>query len=147
MRKSCTFRGQQAQLNLGHPVEASIQAFTGGLAFKFQGASDGGEKSREVWKALERMRQVLDRRVAQTYENPRATGRVLGDFYMALQACDRSAAEKELQYLRNQNRLDTLNMLFLRVQMLAGLQAWNELLRLPELPIIGLIFQYSNCTQ
>ncbi|PSN16983.1 hypothetical protein C7293_00190 [filamentous cyanobacterium CCT1] len=129
-----TFRGQRAQLNLGDPVEASIYAFTGGLAFKFQGDSDGDGKSREIWQALELMRQVLDRRVAQTYETPRATGRVLRDFYMALQACDRPAAEHQLHYLKTHNRLDPQNLLFLKVRMLSDLEEWEELLALPELP-------------
>jgi len=129
-----TFRGQRSPLNLGDPVEASVQSFTGGLAFKFQGASDGNGKSHEIWKALELMRQVLDRRVAQTYETPRATGRVLRDFYMALQACDRPAAEHQLHYLKNHNRLDPQNLLFLKVRMLSDLKEWEELLALPELP-------------
>jgi hypothetical protein len=129
-----TFRGQRAQLNLNNPVEASIYAFTGGLAFKFQGTSGSGGKSREVWEALERMRQVLDRRVAQTYETPRATGRVLRDFYMALQACDRPAAEHQLHYLKTHNRLDPQNLLFLKVRMLSDLEEREELLALPELP-------------
>jgi len=122
-----TFRGQRVQLNSDNPVEASIHAFTGGLAFKFQGASDGGGKSHEVWQALERMRQVLDRRVAQAYETPRATGRVLRDFYMALQACDRPAAEHQLHYLKTHNRLDPQNLLFLKVRMLSDLEEWKEL--------------------
>ena len=129
-----TFRGQRSPLNLGDPVEASVQSFTGGLAFKFQGASDGNGKSHEIWKALELMRQVLDRRVAQTYETPRATGRVLRDFYMALQACDRSAAKHQLHYLKTHNRLDPQNLLFLKVRMLSDLEEWEELLALPELP-------------
>ncbi|WP_347242330.1 protein DpdD [Nostoc sp. FACHB-892] len=43
------------------------------------------------------------------------------------------AAENSLQYLVDQHRLDALNLLFLRVQLLAELEQWNELLTLPEL--------------
>jgi len=129
-----TFRGQRAQLDLNNPVEASVQAFTSGFAFKFQGTSDSNGKSHDVWEALKQMRQVLDRRVDQTYETPRATGRVLRDFYMALQACDRPAAEAQLHYLKTHNRLDPQNLLFLKVRMLSDLAAWAELLALPELP-------------
>jgi len=128
-----TFRGQRAALNLSEPVEAAVQELTQGNAFKFQGRRDADGKSTEIQKALSRMIKVLDRKTSGSYEAPRATGRVLRDFYMALRVSDRPAAERELQYLRNQNRLDTLNLLFLRVQMLAELQAWNELLHLPEL--------------
>jgi hypothetical protein len=52
---------------------------------------------------------------------------------MALQAGDRTTAENSLQYLVDQHRLDALNLLFLRVQLLAELEQWNELLTLPEL--------------
>jgi hypothetical protein len=128
-----TFRGQRAALNLSDPVEAAVQELTQGNAFKFQGRRDADGKSTEIQKALSRMIKVLDRKTTGSYEAPRATGRALRDFYTALQVGDRSAAERELQYLRNQNRLDTLNLLFLRVQMLAELQSWNELLHLPEL--------------
>ncbi len=129
-----TFRGQRASLDLNNQFEAAVYELTQGNAFKFQGRRDADGKSTEIQKALSRMVKVLDRKSSGSYEAPRATGRVLRDFYTALRVGDRSTAEKELQYLRNQNRLDTLNLLFLRVQMLAELQGWNELLRLPELP-------------
>lgn len=129
-----TFRGQRAQLDLNNPVEASVQAFTGGFAFKFQGTSDSSGRSREVWQALELMRQVLNHREPSISKAPRATGRVLRDFYMALQASDRSAAEAQLHYLKTRNRLDPQNLLFLKVRMLSDLAAWEELLALPELP-------------
>lgn len=128
-----TFRGQRVTIDLNDPVEAAVQELTQGNAFKFQGSRDQANNSSEIRNALSRMLKVLDRKTIGSYEAPRATGRVLRDFYTALQVGDRPAAERELQYLRNQNRLDTLNLLFLRVQMLAELQAWNELLHLPEL--------------
>ncbi|MBE9200064.1 MULTISPECIES: protein DpdD [unclassified Nodularia (in: cyanobacteria)] len=122
-----TFRGQQAQLNLQDPVELAVYEFTGGAVFKLSG------QAKDVWEALERMRRVSDRRVKRVIEIPLPTGRVLRDFYMALQAGDRMAAENSLQYLIDQHRLDALNLLFLRVQLLAELEQWNELLTLPEL--------------
>ncbi len=122
-----TFRGERAQLNLEDPLELAIYEFTGGAAFKICG------KATDVWEALERMRRVGERRVKRIADIPQPTGRVLRDFYMALQAGSRIAAESSLQYLVDQHRLDTLNLLFLRVQLLAELGQWNELLALPEL--------------
>lgn len=128
-----TFRGQRAQLNLEDPVEAAVFQFTNGVAVKVCGHETvGGAPA--VWKAVERMRRVSDRACRRTSEYPRPTGRVLRDFYMALQAKDRISAEKELQYLLEQHRLGALNLLFLRVQLLAELEKWQELLDLPELP-------------
>lgn len=122
-----TYRGQTAQLNLQDPIEAAVNEFTQGNAIKFNAESS------QIWQVLERMREVGARSVKHNREIPRPTGRVLRDFYMALQAGARSCAEKELQYLASQHRLDALNLLFLRVQLLAELEQWNELLRLPEL--------------
>ncbi len=127
-----TFRGQRAQLNLQDPVESAVYEFTGGAAVKFC-ANDPDGRATAVWEALERMRRVSERRVKRITEFPRPTGRVLRDFYMALQAGDRPSAENSLQYLLDQHRLDALNLLFLRVQLLAELEQWDELLALPEL--------------
>lgn len=128
-----TFRGQRAQLNLQDPVESAVYEFTGGTAIKFCGHDPDG-RAAAVWEALERMRRVSERRVKRIAEIPRPTGRVLRDFYMALQAGDRPSAENSLQYLLDQHRLDALNLLFLRVQLLAELERWDELLALPEVP-------------
>jgi hypothetical protein len=122
-----TYRGETAQLNLEDPIEAAINEFTQGNAIKFNGDSS------QIWQGLELMRRVEARAVKHNREIPRPTGRVLRDFYMALQAGARNIAEQELQYLANQHRLDALNLLFLRVQLLAELEQWNELLTLPEI--------------
>ncbi|MUG96513.1 hypothetical protein F7734_30915 [Scytonema sp. UIC 10036] len=122
-----TFRGQRAQLNLQDPVEAAVYEFTNGATVKLSG------QAKDIWEALERMRWIGERRVKRVADVPRPTGRVLRDFYMALQAGDRSSAENFLQYLLDQHRLDALNLLFLRVQLLAELEQWKELLTLPEL--------------
>lgn len=127
-----TFRGRRAQLNLQDPIDASVYEFTQGAAVKFCGKPDGGAK--QIWESLERMRRVSDRSCKQIAQFPRPTGRVLRDFYMALQAGDRLLAEKELQYLQAGHRLDAVNLLFLRVQLLAELEQWHELLDLSELP-------------
>jgi len=122
-----TFRGQRAQLNLKDPVELAVYQFTGGASVKFCG------EATQVWDALERMRRVSERRGKRVIETPRPTWRVLRDFYMALQAGDRLGAENSLRYLVDQHRLDALNLLFLRVQLLAELEQWQELINLPEL--------------
>lgn len=77
-----TFRGQRAQLNLQDPVELAVYEFTGGAVVKLSG------QATTIWEALERMRRVSERRVKRIADIPRPTGRVLRDFYMALQAGD-----------------------------------------------------------
>lgn len=77
-----TFRGQRAQLNPQDPIELAVYEFTGGAAVKLCG------QATDVWEALEQMRRVSERRVKRVADIPRPTGRVLRDFYMALQAGD-----------------------------------------------------------
>jgi hypothetical protein len=122
-----TFCGERTKLNLQDPIELAVYEFTGGAAVKLCG------KATEIWEALERMRRVGQRRVKRVADIPYPTGRVLRDFYMALQAGDRVSAEGSLKYLLDQHRLDGLNLLFLQVQLLAELEEWKELLSLPEL--------------
>jgi hypothetical protein len=143
------FRGQRATLDPHHPIEKAVQELTAGKALKVKG------NPKEIWSGLERLQKVQIRRPRRVTELPRPTGRVLRDFYMALQVrdacgsvCDlRASAQKELQYLINQHCLDTLNLLFLQVQLLETDQDWKGLLNLPELPKLMQIRRPSAVTQ
>lgn len=123
-----TFRGRQAVLNQTDPIDAAASKLTGGYVYKFVG------NPASIWGALELMRQVWISRPAIVREKPRSFGRVLRDFYMAVQAGNRPSAEEQLSYLHNRHYLDALNSSFLKVQMLAELGLWGELLGLPSLP-------------
>lgn len=123
-----TFHGRQARLIPSDPIDAAVYRLTGGTAYKFTG------NNAKIWPALELMRRVWLRRPAMARESTRAMGRVLRDFYMALQAGNRTSAEEHLGYLQNHHFLDALNASFLRIQMLAELGLWGELLCLPTLP-------------
>ena len=142
-----TFRGQRGALDLNDPVEAAVYELTQGNAFKFEGIQNITGNSIELRSSLSRMVKVLDRQPSSRYQTPRATGRVLRDFYTALRVGDRTTADRELQYLRHHNRLDTLNLLFLKVQMLCELQAWQEILRLPELTDLLRVRRSAAVTQ
>jgi hypothetical protein len=129
------FRGERAHLDPADPVEAAVDRFTGGRAFRLA-APPGKDAQQALWRALELMRVVRARRVERRMDVPRTTARALYDFRMALAAGDRAEAEAHLRYLRDWQRLDALNLLSLRVQMLAELGGWKELLELPELPTL-----------
>jgi hypothetical protein len=130
-----TFRGHRTPLAATDPIDVAVAAFTGGTAFTFTSPGASGA-AKAALEALERMRRVWALRPERDPEVPRATGRVLRDFHLSLQSGDRRAAEAELEYLRDRNRLDALNLLFLRIQLLAGLGRWDELETLPELPAV-----------
>ncbi len=54
-----TFRGQVARLDLSDPIDQAVQDLTAGRAYKFRGGDPV-----EIWRAVERMRKVWERRGA-----------------------------------------------------------------------------------
>jgi hypothetical protein len=120
-------------LNPDDPIDAAVIEFTNGFAFKFTGAFEA-DKPKPIWDHLELMRQVIDRQPDRVFDAPRATGRVLRDFTMALRAGNAVSADEHLRYLRDHRRITPNNLLFLRIQALAELGNWDDLLTHPELP-------------
>jgi hypothetical protein len=127
-----TFRGHQEGLNGDDPIDGTVALLTNGFAFKFTGPKVS-DKPKPIWEHLELMREVLARRPVRTFDSPRATGRVLRDFAMAVRAGNATSAEEHLRYLRDHRRVTPSNLLFLRIQALAELGNWDELLASPEL--------------
>jgi hypothetical protein len=123
-----TFRGQIADLDPRDPIDKAVLDFSGGRAFKFRGHDPA-----EIWRSLERMRGIWERRGARQKEIPAPVGRVLRDFHMAIHAADRPGAEELLIRLKEQYHLNGVNVLYLRVQLLEAFFAWEELLSLPEI--------------
>jgi hypothetical protein len=121
-----TFRGDRATLNVTDPTDVAVQEFTNGLAFKFSGTN------KKIWDSLELMRNLWERRKTLELEDLRPPGRVLRDFFMALQASNRESAESALRILRDNHGYDAINISFLKIQMLASLERWGELLDSPN---------------
>jgi hypothetical protein len=122
-----TFRGQLARLDPSDPIEQAVADLTAGNAYHFRGADPA-----EIWKALERMRKVWERRTNRERASPASVGHVLRDFYMALTADDQNAAEGCLSLLRGHYHLDGVNALYLQVQFLSAFRRWADLLDLPQ---------------
>ncbi len=128
------FRGQRMKVDIADPGDVLVAAFTQGRAFRL--VSLGGDANRALLRVLELWRSVTVQRTERNFGVPRTTGRALYDFRIALLAGDRPAAEGHLRYLAEGQRLDALNTLFLRVQMLMAFQRWAEILGLPEIPTL-----------
>lgn len=124
--------GERARINSRDAIDSAVMHITGGCVMTFRGP----------WKAiagrLGLMYRVMSQRPELTREAIRPTGRVLRDFYMAVQAGSRELAEANIQYLKDKTRIEAVNLTFLRVQMLAGLREWKEL---AEMPSLGEIIQ------
>lgn len=123
------FRGQIAQLDSSDPIDQIVRELTHGRAYRFQGSDP-----KAIWVALERMRKVTEQAGSREHTTPAPVGRILRDFHMAIRAGLESDADATLTLLRDQYHLDGLNLLFLRVELLASFARWQALLDLPELP-------------
>ncbi len=117
----------RGSLDLSKPIDKAVADLTGGYAFRFYGIDN------KIWQSLLLKRRIEELSPTIVYEKPRVTGRVLRDFYMNLQAGQRDKAKECLQYLKENNRLDPLNLAFLKVQFHAELNQWDELLEISEL--------------
>ena len=126
-----TYRGLGEPLDPSDQVETLIQGFTSGYSRRFR--DDGSKESRTaLWSQLELMRRALERKPLREVDRPRPLSRVLRDFYMALAAGSATGAETYLRQLTERRDVDAANALFLRVQALAALSQWKELLSLEE---------------
>ena len=125
------FRGIGHTLNPGDPVDAAVMQFAGSHTFRFQ--TSGSVEARSILAAvLETMWFALQDRDPRAPEDDRSTGRILRDFYMALTAGNRQAAEVCLNQMKSGSRLDTLNLKFLEIQVRAELDIWSEIIALPS---------------
>lgn len=134
------FLGERARMDDLDPIDCEVMETTRGSVMTFKG----------TWKVVtERlgiMYKVMSQRPTLTQEAVRPTGRVLRDFYMAVQAGNRELAESDIMYLKDKVRLEAVNLMFLRVQMLAGLHNWKEIIELPSLREILLVRRPASVT-
>lgn len=86
-----------------------------------------------IFPRLKLLYGALSRQPVLTRETIRPVGRVLRDFYFAVQAGNREMAENHLRYLRDNALLEATNLKFLKVYMLSGLGEWKELMSMPHL--------------
>lgn len=122
--------GKVADLNSEDPRERVLEEVFGEKVVRFFG------KTRNIWDGLELMREIWDEKPEIEEYQVKSIGRVLRDFFMAIQTKNRGNAEKHLEYLKEHALLDGKNISFLRIQMLSGLSLWEEILDSKELPNI-----------
>lgn len=107
-------------------MESDIFKLTKGRVFSFKG------DTKKIWEKLEKMRRVEQQRQKTVANITQSADGIIKDFYIALEKNNREEAEKQLTILQQENKLDFLNILFLKVELLAKLKQWQELLSLPE---------------
>ncbi|TBO29283.1 hypothetical protein EYS42_12800 [Aquabacterium lacunae] len=92
-------------------------------------ADDAGREM--ALRAIVRARDTLLRAPSRTRTAPEPTSWLLARFQDCLNVGRRDAASAVLEQLRNELRLDALNLRSLQVQLLAAFEEWNEIVNLP----------------
>lgn len=80
-------------------------------------------------QALHRLCRALDMRPISAPYVPETTGNILSQLEMSLAAGDRAEADRILEQLREEFRLDTLNLHFLEVRVLSWFGEWTQLVK------------------
>lgn len=109
-----------------------VDAFARELPVDVIAVFEAHETSIEAMRALRRMIAMLRIAPEGSSQPPRPTSWLLSDFEDALNVGDRVAAERLIERLRSEYRIDVLNLRFLTVQLLARLGCWAELRFLPD---------------
>lgn len=105
------------------PLDAFVNTLPGEVIAVVEADATGIEAMR----ALRRMIAMLRRAPEGASQPPRPTSWLLSDFEDALNVGDRLGAERLIDRLRAECRLDVLNLRFLTVQLLASMGGWAEL--------------------
>jgi hypothetical protein len=84
-------------------------------------------------RALERLCLLVLGNVATAHRPQDATSRLLGRLAGALADGDRATAEGLHARLRDENRLDSLNLRYLQVEICAAFRDWTAIAEMPEL--------------
>jgi hypothetical protein len=132
------FHGELTALRDGVPIERALGRRFGPQAMRLD---TGGrpDDERETLRALTRLQTLREREPTLAPAAPEAAlAADLRGFYAAVQAGRRADAEERLVSLGEGQQLSESDLLRLRVQLLAALAAWRELLGLSDL---GLLIQ------
>lgn len=108
-------------------IDKAVNALTAGRYIRFR--SD----SAHMWKMLNRVLGVWNAVPPRLIEEPRTLGRVLRDYFMALEAKNEENAWEQYRVLEQRNELGASNLLFLQVNLLSVFRKWTEILQLVQL--------------
>lgn len=128
------FRGSTTPLDEADPLERWL-AKQGLVVARFSAGADR-PRQRLVLAGLQRLRETLGRSEAPQRAMPRSTVQVLRDFNLALSGRDREEAEAAIAFLRDNMRLDALNLRSLEVQVEAAFERWDVLRGHPSFPTL-----------
>lgn len=123
------YQGIRAELNLDDPFEALLAAHIPGRPVARFTPGGHRDLERSAVDALLRMVRLVERERRVKRTRPRSTREVLRDFRLALAGGNDQAAGEALDFLRQNLRLDAINLYFLEVERRKARRDWEALAR------------------
>lgn len=109
-----TLRNRRACPNLENPIDRIAGAFASGYVTKFRAGENDTTGSQRIAQKLRTMRAVSVLRQVRRPRHRLPLHMLLREYYMALEAQNRTGAEKAIEEIRTGGLLDAVNLLFLR---------------------------------
>ena len=127
------FSGQLVSFNASDDLEALLIDNGYPLGFRFTAGADR-PRGQYASKSLERLRHLVREGGSVSANQPRTTRQEMRRFELSLAAYDRTGAEEAIQFLRNNMRLDAINLGALTVRLHSRFQEWEQICRLEIFP-------------
>jgi hypothetical protein len=131
-----TLTGFSGVTDLPNPLWGAAEAFLAQAGFAAVARLVPAEEAhvQEVAaRALERLCLLVLGNAAAAHRPPDATSRLLGRLAGALADGDRATAEGLHVRLRDENRLDSLNLRYLQVEICAAFRDWTSITEMPDI--------------
>ncbi|WP_154292351.1 protein DpdD [Pseudomonas syringae] len=125
-----SYTGVPGALPIGGAIEDLIRSTTPANIGILRLPADG-KKQIAALRALQRARETLARSPSAQRKAPQPTSWLLASFQDYLNVGRRAAAWDILNRLRDELRVDALNLKFLEVQLLAAFEDWSAILKMP----------------
>jgi hypothetical protein len=104
----------------------------GGI-YRFAIAADQ-DAPKQAYQGIKRLTDALKRKPHRRIRLAQPVGRLIGDFLDALASGSEAASRGVFETLYQDPRLSRVNLLFLRLQLLATFERWDEVEKLEQLP-------------
>lgn len=122
-----TLRNRRACLNLVDPIDRIAGAFASGYVTKFRAGENDPTGSQRIAQKLRTMRAVTALRQVRRPRHRLPLHILLRDYYMALEAQNRTGAEKAIEEIRSGGLLDAVNLLFLKTLVICRFGKFQQL--------------------
>jgi len=120
-----TFTGEPSNLDTGVPVEAYLLSLRPYAVAKLIVPGD----KNIACQVLQQMKNTLMARPSDLRPLPLSTARIIANFDMCLVDGDRKGAERWLDRLHTEHRLDAINISFSRVKLMAAFRDWRGIIQ------------------